>query len=188
MIWIDFMGEDIIWHHIKSTHLQVKWGTTLQPHLLRSLRAPLTFWLGWAVPVVCTSPDKARLRLRRAARRKEHHCSQVTSLFFSIFRDMYGVFYLNVCLCFFVVNGFWYGFGSPGLFFGKKQNNYNRWHHSFVPVAQSQSKMHVFVSRVLFGYSKMTILASTKLCFSFFYHFCFEMIFSGNEYILLLFL
>ena len=81
---------------------------------------------------------------------------------------MYGVFYLNVCLCFFVVNGFWYGFGSPGLFFGKKQNNYNRWHHSFVPVAQSQSKMHVFVSRVLFGYSKMTILASTKLCFSFF--------------------
>jgi hypothetical protein len=56
----------------------------------------------------------------RAARRKEHHCSQVTSLFFSIFRDMYGVFYLNVCL-FFVVNGFWYGFGSPGLFFGKQK-------------------------------------------------------------------
>ena len=78
--------------------------------------------------------------------------------------------------------GFGMGLVLQDCFFGKKQNNYNRWHHSFVPVAQSQSKMHVFVSRVLFGYSKMTILASTKLCFSFFYHFCFEMIFSGNEY------
>jgi hypothetical protein len=49
--------------------------------------------------------------------------------------------------------------------FLENKNNYNRWHHSFVPVAQRQSKMHVFVSRGLFGCSKMTILASTKVFF-----------------------
>ena len=101
--------HDLNWFHGWRHHLtsyKIDSFTSQVGHHIATTSSPLfasapNFLAGLGCAGCLRQPRQgATAFFMRAARRKEHHCSQVTSLFFSIFRDMYGVFYLNVCLFF----------------------------------------------------------------------------------------